>query len=169
MVSKLGGVNVWASGYEYTTAPWHGTLNYGSYITVQFVKPGTNVPATGGSVTVELINQGTAPVTLFAMGGRGQELADTSIPVGTGPHGGELLTLTAPGISGFTLGYSGQLDSGYATVQDTHGPWGIAEIEFTPSPSSAPEPCGLALAVVGAAAIAGRGLRKRSLRPVAAP
>ena len=79
-----------------------------------------------------------------------------------GPHGGELLTLSAANISSFQLGYEATI--GGESRFDV--PWGVAGIEFTPSP--APEPGGLALAVFGAAALAGWTWRFRRKTPALA-
>ena len=156
VVTKLGGVEVWGPALESGRVPLHSQLSYGGSLAAQMVKPGGETPATAGSVTVEVIEQSASLLVLDAYDERTILVGQTVAPIGTGPHGGELLTVTAPDISWFVI------ESPYiGTDSPPPDPWGIAGIEFTPTAASAPEPCSLALAGVGMAIVAGWGLRRR--------
>ncbi len=160
-VSTLGGAAVWVPGYQSAAPPWQGTITYDGII-VQFVKPGSNTATTASSVTVEVINQSAIAIEMNALNPLGKDIGETITSGGTGPHGGELLTLSAPDIREVVVGFVPNGDN------PSSGPWGIAGIEFTPTAASAPEPCGLALAAMGMAALAGCTLRRRRT-PASAP
>ena len=93
-VSTLGGAAVWVPGYQSAASPWQGTITYDGII-VQFVKPGSNTATTASSVTVEVIDQTLAiAIEMNALNPLGKDMGETITSGGTGPHGGELLTLS---------------------------------------------------------------------------
>jgi len=165
-ITNLGGFDVWAPAYWSQGAPWAAEISYGG-LTIQLVKPGTTTPTTVRSVTVEVLElPNLDSVGLEAFDREGRILGSTDTPSGSGPHGGVLLTLAASDISSFEVSSLAHVDGSTTGGAPPDLPvWGAAEIEFTPS--SAPEPSGLALAVLGAAALAGWMWRLRRNTPAA--
>ena len=161
-LTKLGGVAAWAPARPQQGEPWAAEIDY-FQLTIQPVKPGTTTPTTVRSVTVELVGT-DYHVGLFGLDANGGGLGGTTTPVGTGPHGGELLHFSGEGISSFEV--TGVFDppagrAGADTPAIAFG-WGVAGVEFTPA--TAPEPGTLALAGVGALALAGWTWRRRTPR-----
>jgi len=150
-VTQLAGSNVWAPALSITDGSHiERDLAYPSLLTLQFVRPGGTTSTTVSSVTVDVLHlPNTLPLELIAMDRNGDVVGDITASSGMGPHGGELLTLGAANISSFQLAYEASIEP----ESREEVPWGVAGIAFTPSP--APEPCGLALAGVGAVALAG--------------
>jgi hypothetical protein len=163
-LTKLGGVDAWTPAFWKRGAPWAAEIDYGSE-TIQVVKPGTTTPTTVRSVTVEIVGA-ASDVGLIGLNARGGELGLTTTPVGTGSHGGVLLTLSGADISSFEISIVAHI-AGFAADDAPAGPsgWGVAGVEFAPAPDTAPEPCGLALAGFGAAALAGWTWRLRRNMP----
>jgi len=161
-ITVVDGVDVWAPAGWYKGSPQAATLWYGTSLSVQLVKPGTTTPMTATSVTVDVLHlPNTLPIQLIALDRNGYILANTDVSSGTGPHGGELLTVSAANFSSFQVGYDASLAGG---LPPQELPWGVAGIGFTPSPDTAPEPGGLALVGVGAATLAGWTWRFRRNR-----
>ncbi len=154
-ITNLSGVDVWAPAVLVKGGPAPAALDYFSGLTMDFVKPGYSGPATANSVSVEVL-QASNP-KLIAYGQSGSVLGWTQTQSGTGPHGGALYSFQVPDISSIEiiedLGNLGGTPS-----------WGVAGIAFTPSAATAPEPCGLALAEFGAAALAGWTWRRRRIQ-----
>jgi len=161
-ITNLNGVAVWSpvvsviNGLPAGDDPRPG-LDYASSVNVQFVKPGGTEATAANSVIVEVLDP--SDIGLKAFDPAGNFLGSTVTPVGTGPNGGALLSFSAPGISSFQV-FHEETQIGVQT-------WGVAGIEFTPSPATAPEPCSLALAAFGATAFMGWALRRRRTRSIA--
>jgi hypothetical protein len=163
-VVRLGGTAAWAPAEWSESVPsrW-GFLDYTQPVGGRFAKPGEHAFfATASSVTVEVVRSRTFALDLSAYGADGSLLGSTLTPAGVGPHGGELLTVTAKGISFFEV---------TPLIVDPPGPvplsptlsteWGVAGVRFTPT-DHGPEPGGLILAAAGAVGLAGCAWRRRA-------
>jgi hypothetical protein len=152
-ITTLNGVKVWVPGSAIGSPPFVknppvGAINYsGLYMGGGFVLPGTLTRTTASSFTLEMIGgQGSVD----ALDSNGQLLGAAYATTGKGPHGGQMYTFTGPGISSFTV-FHPILDP-IASGIPSPAPWGVAEIEFTPS--TTPEPGSLLLAGLGALGLA---------------
>jgi hypothetical protein len=163
-LTNLGGTDVWVPAFRTEAlASTVALVNYTGPLSGRLVQPGTLTSAAVGSLTVEVL--GPPGVALSAFGA-GHFLGSDESGSGTaGPHGGALLTVTAPGIRSFEV--RGPLvPLGTARIPSP-SPWGVAGVEF--SLAEAPEPGGLALAAFGALAMAVPAWRRRRSRLTAAP
>jgi MYXO-CTERM domain-containing protein len=147
-ITQLNNIPVWQG----TDFPYQQTINYQG-LGFTFVRPGSLVPATVSTFTLDLIGvTGTPNVVINSLYGR--QLFYVPVLQSTpGPDGGQLWTVTGPGIYTFGVGASGAQG----------GPWGVSGISFTPTP--APEPSSLVLAGLGAlgfVALLGRRRERRS-------
>ncbi len=164
---NLSGIDVWAPAVleESGLLPPSpdAEVDYSGSLTVQFVKLGGTTPTTVASVTVDVQHlPNTLPIELLALDSKGRLLCETTVSSGTPSYDGELLSLSAQNISSIRVLYS---DGSTQSLLPEEAPWGVASIEFTPSPDTAPEPCGLILAGFGAAALVGWTWRLRRNRP----
>ncbi len=160
-ITHLGGTEVWAPAFWGNASPANADLNYETLLGVQLVKPNSGTPAVASSVTVELTSQSDVYLILYAFDREGKMVGGDAATIGPGSQSVSL-TASAAEISEFKIGYG-------PTVADlSEGPWGVAGIEFTPTAGSAPEPCGLALAGFGAAALAGWTWRRRRAQAASA-
>ena len=140
VITQLNNISVW----QRTDAPYQQTIDYGSGLGMSLVKPGSSIPATASSVTLDLIGvTGTPNVVINSI--YGQQLNYAPVLQSTpGPDGGQLWTMTGPGIFAFGVQASGS----------QVGPWGVAGVSFTPSPT--PEPSSLVLAGLAALVLVAR-------------
>ena len=153
-ILNLNGVAVWTPAVSVTDNS-RPEIDPFSSLNVQLVGPGGTEPTSASAIIAEVL--GSSGIELKAYDRAGAVLGWTATPAGTGPNGGTLLSLNAPGISSFQV----FKENRQIGTQD----WGVAGIGFMPS--SAPEPCGLALAGVGAFALAGWTWRRRRLGSLA--
>lgn len=147
-ITQLNNISVWAP------------INRGSQNTISYtfygvggllVRPGSLTPTTASSVTMDVIGiTGTPDVVANSFYGY---LPIVPVLQSTpGPDGGQLWTLTGPGIASFGIGPSASQT----------GAWGVAGVFFTPSP--APEPSSLVLACLGLPSLGLAGWFRRPRR-----
>ena len=148
----LGGAKVWAPAFLGSGSSGNADLNYEAGLAVHLVKSDSATPAVASSLTVELTSQSDVYLILYAFDREGQMVGGDAGIIGPGSQRVSL-TASAADISQFEVRY------GPTVAGLSDGPWGVAGIAFTPS--SAPEPCGLALAAMGMAGLAGCTLRRR--------
>jgi hypothetical protein len=148
-ITNIGGTDVWApASRTEAVATSVAVINYGNSITGQLARP-------TASLTVEFVGPGLGVLSAFDKSGN---LLGTSFSLaGTGPHGGELMTVSAVDISSFTL--SGPLLPLADIVPPFGLPWGMAEVDFTAV--EAPEPGALTLCALGALGLVSCVRRRR--------
>jgi len=164
-ITNVNGVNVWAPTESLLRPlsriiaggpPLHfpvARISYnGTWGGASFVQPGTQMPPTVSSVTLEILGR---PVTVDVFNAQGQLMGAAS-QGGTGLHGGQLYTFTGSGISSFSV-LAPVIDPPPGAASPTmaiNPAWGVAEVSFTPA--HAPEPSSLILAGLGALGLAAR-------------
>jgi hypothetical protein len=158
-IANLNGTDAWVPAFRTEAMPGRvAVVNYLSPLMGRLVQPGTLTSSAVNSLTVEVL--GVPGVTLSAFGG-GHLLGSASGGSGTGPHGGELLTVTAPGITAFSV--RGPLvPLGGRPGTPLPPAFGLAGVELTLA--EAPEPGGLTLAALGLLAVALPVRRRRNGR-----
>jgi hypothetical protein len=128
----------------------------GPYQQVAFVMPGTGVPATTGSLRLQVYSLWQAQFTLDAYDINGNLLRTASVI--TSPGVDQWLTFSAPGIHSFTA-----TEDWLRPPFLNWPPWLLDAVEFQPVPA-APEPGSLVLFALGALGLVGaRPLRCEGL------
>jgi hypothetical protein len=154
-VTRIGSGDVWVpANHTEAVAGRVAAVNYSGKLTIDFVQPGTLNPATVKNVTVEVVG-GYGILTAFDAGGHVLNAANSGKFL---PGGGELLTLSSPGIASITI--NGPIQPQGSLIPGT--PWGVSSVSYN-TPAKTPEPGSLVLACLGGLGVAARWRRARRL------
>ncbi len=163
-ITNMNGVAVWAplaSGIVIPDSqvsgspPLAGQIGYFSSLAGKFVSPGSSNPTTVSSLSVETIGTpGFFSMSVYGLNGQSLNIDPIFTNV-IGPNGSQSWTFTGSGISSFsTIMIPPPVVSGLGT--SFNPAWGVAEVSFTPTQATTPEPSSLVLAGLGALDLAAR-------------